>query len=132
MGVAVELADLDHLLEAGDTGGEQDVVVRISVDAGIDAVDSASLGALLEDVEEVLTIKTVGSPGKDLALADPIGDGEAGGDLAIVANITELVDVDEDDKPQEDKTDDHHLTEEDGESAEIKCLRFILRTGKDV
>ena len=77
MGVAVGSCDLDHLLEAGDAGGEQQVIVAVPEDAGVDAVHSAAKAALLEDVEEVFAIKAVGSTGENLALNDPIGDGEA-------------------------------------------------------
>ena len=56
-------------VEAGNAGGEEDVVIRISVDAGIDAIDSASVATLLEDV---LTIKTVGSPGKVFPWPTPL------------------------------------------------------------
>ena len=132
MGVTVGIRNLDHLLEAGDSGGEQEVIIAVPVDAGVGVLDSAAEAALLEDAEEVLAVKAVGSAGQDLALTHAIGNGEAGGDLVVVADIAELVEIDKDDKSEENEADHHHLTKEDGEVAEIKSLRFILGAAEDV
>ena len=132
MGVTVGIRNLDHLLEAGDSGGEQEVIIAVPVDAGVGVLDSAAEAALLEDAEEVLAVKAVGSAGQDLALSHAIGNGEAGGDLVVVADIAELVEIDEDDESEENEADHHHLTKEDGEVAEIKSLRFILGAPEDV
>ena len=86
-------------MEAGHAGGEEDIVVTVPIDAAVVTANSAAIAAVLEDVEEVPTVEAVGSPGQDLALPDAIGDGEAGGDLAVVANIAELMDLDKDDQP---------------------------------
>ena len=122
MGVTVGRGDLYHLLEAGDACGEQQVVVAVPEEAGVDTVHSAAEAALLEDVEEVLAIETVGSSRQNLALTDAIGDGKARRNLTVVADIAELVDVDIYDEPEKHKTDNHHISKEDGKFTEIKAF----------
>ena len=132
MGVTVGIRNLDHLLEAGDSGGEQEVIIAVPVDAGVGVLDSAAEAALLEDAEEVLAVKAVGSAGQDLALTHAIGNGEAGRYLVVVTNLAELIEIDKHNESEEDEADHHHLLEEDGESTEIKRLGFILGAAKDI
>ena len=126
------MGDSDHLLEAGDCGGEQEVIITVPIYAGVGVLDIAAKAALLEDAEEVLAVKAVGCAGQDLALTHAIGNGEAGRYLVVVTDLAELVEIDKHNESEEDEADHHHLAEENGEVAEIKGLRFILGTAEDV
>ena len=50
----------DHLLEAGDCGGKQEVVIAVPVDAGVGVLDSAAEAALLEAAEEIIAVQALG------------------------------------------------------------------------
>ena len=133
MGGEVDLRQLDHLLQGRLRRRQQDVVVAVPVDSGVDIVDIAAVAAILEDVEEFITIETVGKPGQDLALADAIADSEAGRDFSTKSDVGELLDVHVDNESEEDGAElERHLMEEHGEPTNIKGLTLVHRTSKDL
>ena len=78
MGGEVDLRQLYHLHQGRVRRCQQDIVVAVAIDSGIDIVDIAAVAAILEDVEEFITIETIGESCQDLALANVIADSEAG------------------------------------------------------
>ena len=51
---------------------------------------------------DIMTAETVDKTGEYFALADSLAYSEAGGDLVVEADVTELVELAEDDEPEED------------------------------
>ena len=49
-----------------------------------------------------MTVETVDKAAKYFALANSVAYSEAGGDLVVEADVTELIEVAEDDEPEED------------------------------
>ena len=126
---AVGLRDRDHALQAGDTRRDQEVIIRITEDARVGPIDCTTKSTILEDIEEITAIKTIGSSSQNLPLATTIGNGETGGDFIVVNNIAELSDVNVDNEPEEDEADDHHLAEKNGEFTKVEGFGLVLRAG---
>ena len=86
----------------------------------------AAVAAVLEDLEELMAVVAVDEPGQDLALADSVANAEAGTDFTSKLDIGELVDVDENNEPEEDRAElQGQLAEQYGELANIKCFSFV-------
>ena len=116
----------DHVAQRREGGGQDDIIVAETEDTGVLVVDETTKTTVLEDVEELEAIKTVGKPSQDLPLTNSIADSETGGDFRIPADIGELVDIDEDDDSEENMADlAKHLAEENGELAKIKSFGLI-------
>jgi hypothetical protein len=103
--------NLEHLLQGGDGRSQEDVVIAEAEGTSEVTVDLAAKATLLEEDKEFKAVVTVGKPGEDLALTNPVLDGEARGDLGAPADVGEPVDIHEDDETEEDETQVlHHLT----------------------
>ena len=104
MGEVEILGYWEHCLQGRETRSKQDIVIRIPKGTGVDTVNGASAAALLEEVEELKAVKTVGIISQNLSLANSITDGEARRDFGIPGDVAKFVNVDEDEEPQEDMT----------------------------
>ena len=93
------MGDADHIVQGGDAGGEQEVVVRISICASVDTIDGAARATLLEETEEVTAVEAIGVAGQDLPLTNSIADYETGRHLRVPVDIAELMNINEDDEP---------------------------------
>ena len=105
---------LKHGLQGRNTSSKQDVVIRIPEGTGVDTVNGTSAAALLEEVEELKAVKTLGITSQNLSLANSITDGEVRRYLGVPGDVAELVNIDEDDELEEDTTKlVEHLVEVD-------------------
>ena len=74
-----------------------------------------------------MAVETIDEAGKYFSLVDSVAYIESGGDLVVKTDITELVELAEDDEPEKDKTDClHHFLEEYGELTKVKSFRLVL------
>ena len=93
------LGYLENCLQGREIRSKQDIVIRIPEGTGVDTVNGTSAAALLEEVEELKAVKTVGIASQNLSLANSITDGEARRYLGVPGDVAELVNIDEDDEP---------------------------------
>ena len=57
---------------------------------------------LLEDVEKLIYIETIGKPGQNGSLSNTIGHAKGRGELVVPSDVGKLVDVNENEEPYED------------------------------
>ena len=97
--------------------------ITIAEGASEDTANPAAIVAAFKKFKQVVAIVAICKPNKYFALADSILDAETGGDLRPPVDVAELVDIDEDDKSSEDKSEvSHHLLEEDTKFAKIESF----------
>ena len=113
MRISKGLCNLKHSLESREGRSQQYIIVRVSKNSRINAINGTTIAAILELVKEVKTIKAISESSQYFSLADTITDGEAGGDLVVPPDIGELAHVHVDDEADEDQTDTtHHFTKQ--------------------
>ena len=123
MTFTVVFRDIDHYLKTRRGRGQQEVFIRITKYSGKDAIDCTAKTTFLEVLKEIVKIKRVNEAGKYFSLTNSVANSKTGGDLVVVANVTKLVEVAEDNESEEDKADSlHHLAEQDREPTEVKCF----------
>ena len=114
MGREVELGQIYHLLQSRVCRSQQQVVIAVAVNSGVDGVDVAAIAAILQDVKELITIKAVGESCQDLALADTIADTESGRNSFSKSDVGELLDVHVDYEYKKDGAElEQHFLEQD-------------------
>ena len=74
MGGEVDLRYLYHPLQGRVRRREQDVIVTVPEDSGVDAVDVAAEATILKDVKEFIAVETVSESSLDLSLTNSIAD----------------------------------------------------------
>ena len=131
--LGVGITNVKHLLKSFWIWSKKEAVIAVSSDAKEDTVYPATISTSSQELKESIHIKTVEKSREDRTLTDAISQAEDAGVLAIPTNIGELINVDEDQEPNEDdrESSSEEFLEEEGMLYKVESLGHVHHAAVD-